>query len=342
MMEGRSTQSAGCARRRGARKRTTPSIPTRFHTVLREETGVPNAFGNRCKRFSDRRYMTEAPGPGAYSAIQGASGKLAPTSFSAKGYGLGFVSKTTRFGVEIPEDEGVPGPGYYSSSLELPPSRLDFSKTNASANFIKPKCFRGSAKIEKVADHPAPGQYDVLKKSQPRYKVKTMSAAFASKSQRGWKTTDSMPAPGAYFKPISYTGQPGARSSFVSSSQRGQCLLPRHLLETPAPGTYGMNAERNSKSAGSKRGRKQPRMFNEQATENRTAYIRAQNHIQPGPGAYSVSVPATVKTITSSFQSNSKRISENPKAKPPGPAYYNPSAVPPKRSFLLNVTKEWV
>jgi hypothetical protein len=319
---------------------STPSIPTRFQTVLQPAACATDAFGNRCSRFSQP--ISDVPGAGFYysapSAIKRGSESA---SLSKLGYGVGFVSKTDRF-IRDAETEKPPGPGYYYRPLTLA-ERDDFSAARHSAAFSGPKRARPArALCAASAPQPAPGQYDPAPPPSPRYKQRAPSAAFASASGRGLQVRSDAPAPGTYHRPVDYTAIPdakGAPSAFRSSTTRGAALLPRHLLETPGPGSYNAAARVATAQA------KISSMFAPNAQDRFATPVALLKGDLPGPGAYDPPKPRPISAAAavSAFKSTQRGLDAHG-WKPPGPAYYNPAPtqVADKRSFLLNVTNKWV
>ena len=76
----------------GLNKSNSASIPYKFETILYENTN-PRGFGQSAQRFFYADDM--APGPGSYN-VNVQSLKLDGPSFSKKGLGNGFVSKSSR------------------------------------------------------------------------------------------------------------------------------------------------------------------------------------------------------------------------------------------------------
>lgn len=142
-----------------------PSIPTRFETVLYAGDQEPDAFLSRVARFKPT--SVDLPGPGAYLGDIVSSNpaiKSQSTSFSSKGYGIGFASQTKRF----KRRGGGPGPGHYDSTVDTIHSRVSSAPNRGSAiggtAAFRPTGHMAldpqrSAVVQKM-NHPGPGAYD--------------------------------------------------------------------------------------------------------------------------------------------------------------------------------------
>lgn len=170
-----------------------PSIPSRFETVLYSGDQEPDAFASRVSRFKST--AVDLPGPGAYAGDVIASNpglKLASTSFSSKGYGVGFVSKDRRF----KRRGGGPGPGAYDShAAETLAARTTGAAPRGSAVPAGTAAFRpplSQGPLDPLLanqvrnNNPGPGYYSVDQippqgaKSLPRPDQRRMLAATAS------------------------------------------------------------------------------------------------------------------------------------------------------------------
>mmetsp|Transcript_21740 Transcript_21740/g.40670 ORF Transcript_21740/g.40670 Transcript_21740/m.40670 type:complete len:334 (+) Transcript_21740:2106-3107(+) len=318
--------------------RTTPSIPSRYQTALNLEPGPPPAFGKSCERFDTRLLVT--PGPGWYNAPSGAVSKKVTSScsLSKKGYGNGFISKATRF--KRPEDGDaawLPGPGYY-----------DLASTSRSTNRGTGACRFSRAQSAKPSandDLPAPGDYDLQAAIEPRYKSKTKSSAFCSKTRRGLKIDVHGPAPGQYLcESVPERGSrtsKGAPSAFRSGTKRCDTLNPKHLRTTPGPGSYislrsGLGASQRPSTA--------PSCMFARTDQDRfgTPVVRKAKHVPvPGPGTYAARLPSkrTGAPAFGPLQASKRRGPQHVAV--PGPAAYQPATLS-KKSYLLNVEKKWV
>ena len=101
------------------------SIPSKYETILYPRKDI-NKKGFNTSEFRFVSKPSENPGPGSYIdpvSNRNSSLKIVSDSYSKKGYGNGFASRSYRFPFENYMPDSVPGPGAYketSSILGLP------------------------------------------------------------------------------------------------------------------------------------------------------------------------------------------------------------------------------
>ena len=217
--------------RRKKKEKTTPSIPSKFETVLHVGPREINAFGNRCQRFSTR-VESSTVGPGQYWKKSSLIRDMRTCgSVSKKGFGTGFVSKTKRFTNRRELESKVePGPGNYSHDIRFA-SRTDFSHAPVTSQFAPS---RDPKQITSAV--PGPGKYDLSSPRRTR-QMRMPSSSFKTNSKRNSHATSDAPAPGTYnvSSPVS---KKGPRSSmFTSKTNRLNSLIVPGMISTPGPGS---------------------------------------------------------------------------------------------------------
>uniref|UniRef100_A0A7S3PF94 Uncharacterized protein n=1 Tax=Aplanochytrium stocchinoi TaxID=215587 RepID=A0A7S3PF94_9STRA len=128
-----------------------------------------------------------------------------------------------------------------------------------------------------------------------------------------------------------------------SKSKRGQGLIVSGLHETPGPGAY--NSVQGTKKDKDNINNASSMFANRRQDRFGCPYTkRTVTQEVPGPGAYAVpsKILKETPTIKSSFISKTARCKDSKIFKAPGPAYYSPQKVNQKRSFMLNVSQQWV
>ena len=186
--------------------------------VARGMAGERDAFLTRTPRFRDRR--TAIPGPGAYETNPRPLGSATP-SFGKRGYGVGFASRTPRFGPlerkRRRRARRTPGPGSYDYGRELAtglrtagdlgPNALQGAGRNRDPrhpNGRPSHVFRPPIAVE-LAPSPSPGPADygapVTAPDPTAPAASTAAAAFKSKTRREHQRlppTAFTPGPGEY------------------------------------------------------------------------------------------------------------------------------------------------
>ncbi|XP_038057463.1 O(6)-methylguanine-induced apoptosis 2-like [Patiria miniata] len=311
----------------------TSSIPTKYQTIVTPNTDK-RGFGGTTKRFNHDVNVNENPGPGTYGNLRVAAVRDS-SSFSKKGVGVGFVSKTRR----MPRQKGTPGPG--SAAYNLPSllrTQTDCNQAPASSSFHKPI----AVAQDKRGDQPAPNQYNISDSGLHKHHGSQFQASFKSTSKRidfqGPKTL--APAPCQYNISDSLT-KPSANaptSSFKSTTKRQMAVTP---ADNPGPGQYRPH---------------------EPVEEPANRLLMPRKHYlcisapamplppplpEPGPGSYELvnykGAPkhymsgAVFVSTTSRWTGNLHRTSDNP-----GPATYRPEPTNKGQSFLYNAQKKWV
>lgn len=140
------------------------SIPSKFETILYTGATEADGFGARVTRFQSQ--VADLPGPGAYH--QGSSAESFSDSFSKKGYGNGFVSKTNRWFKAQATGPPVhfPGPGAYEKTDWLGEKKKnDFNEASATSAFREKESAALVAKDEPI---PGPGTYEHDKRQRRR------------------------------------------------------------------------------------------------------------------------------------------------------------------------------
>lgn len=143
---------------------TSASIPSKFETILYTGATEADGFGKRTTRFQPQ--LVDLPGPGAYHKSSNPESKS--DSFSKKGYGNGFVSKTNRW--YMPDQGGVPlhfpGPGSYENTDFLTEKKLrQFSEAAISGTFRDKE---NESLVENNDEIPGPGTYNHMEKRRRR------------------------------------------------------------------------------------------------------------------------------------------------------------------------------
>jgi hypothetical protein len=342
------------------RERTASSIPSKFETVLHMGPREKNGFWGRTLRFTEAD--NENPGPGAYTT-QKQTAETASDSFSKKGYGNGFVSKTKRGPPGL--RRGVPGPGQYDQTAA---KETCFNRAKSTSAFAKPVLDGHSKHIPHTL--PGPGAYNrsSMFRNEQRVGVAKPFATSGPRLAPGSKHAANVPPPGAYNVPgikehLDHETTPSYAFTSASSrpwekrekSNRDQALEGIHhpaikksesvKPEMPGPGTYEPKLELEVF-----RGPNQSSVFDSKLDRFGKPIYPTRKKKQeppPGPGHYDPSVknfPPDEKVLVSSsyFMSNVSRMQAiDPEGMPPGPAYYNADAVP-KKSFHLNAVQRWL
>lgn len=333
-------------------KSTTSSIPYKFETIIYRNEN-PKGFGTTAQRFST--HEDQAPGPGSYSndVIEVVRGLSAP-SFSKKGYGNGFASSAVRKLYDGPL-KGGPGPGAYS----IKDKPFQFTKLDTTtSSFVSGKTEASSVKHKK--DTPGPGYYNPDKIHYAT--ARDLHSVFGSKSQRLDSKVQETPPPGNYEltrtmliqKPYKHffgnaSFMPPTRKR-VSEKEHVNELLgkkPENFKLTPGPGAYFSDkVDPRVAYQKSLNDKKVYSAFAETNLDRFGAVIHpiADKPALPGPGAYNVVKPEVEKAIVSGsvFMSESMRQPFGKISGHLGPTNYNPQILPKKKSYHLNVKRQWV
>lgn len=304
-----------------------PSIPVQSELLLSQEQKSSEAFGTTSTRFIQKS-NSAIPGPGQYYSTQ----ITESTSFSKKGYG-GLISNSSRF-KRFQYSTPAPGPGSYTYDIKT------VKANHASAVFLEGR----SKNLFATNDKQAPGQYNPNQISNSP----AITSTFRSKSKRLSPMRNlENPSPWQYNPNISLTRSKSVQltSAFKQSvnAKRYQVNLydPHSNITheiSPGPGDYDQASLRQPKSKASP-------MFvvSEFDRFGKTNNPRKKNSSTPGPGAYQPPSNQEKTAVSGAvFMSESERVWYGSNRKPPGPAFYKPSAVPKKKSYHLNTNKIWV
>lgn len=353
------------------RERTAASIPSKFETVLHMGPREKNGFWGRTLRFTESD--NELPGPGAYAAAT-SSFENNSESFSKKGYGNGFVSKTKRASPAI--RTRAPGPGQYDLVGIRPTRENDFNRAAATSSFAPGKQV-SSLGGRKTTDVPGPGQYNVGEATTftEHTKAKTIGTSkpfntTGAQLSSVAKATAMLPAPGAYEQrgmaeqlsalPSSAFCSGATRpweppvESAQAQALRGiehPAIKPQQIgyrkdkaQATPGPGTYEPKIDIETFKGAPTSSMFDPHLdrMGNSVRPNRKKKMEPP----PGPGHYHENIhdrqDEPVLVSSSFFMSNVARIrGPDPELLPPGPAYYNPDNVS-KKSFHLNARQRWL
>ncbi|XP_063715553.1 O(6)-methylguanine-induced apoptosis 2-like [Symsagittifera roscoffensis] len=315
-----------------------PSIPSQFQTVVIDNS-ERQGFTSRAKRFDEYRYVTEAPGPGAYSSID-RSMICKSASASKKGSGT-FASKSRRknlFGV----DPGRPGPGYYETSKrEFISTSNDFNRAPYTATFATPI----AQPTEKKVVAPPPNAYEIKRSITSNSGA---GAAFKSTTKRSSSfLTPGMqvPAPNQYDANTNYIlpRAPEPVASFKSGTKR-EFATSKAAASVPGPGSYEPYEKPDLSDI--KRVQMPKRHY---LCISAPAMPVPKPPPPPGPGAYELptNFPADNQKRymqSSFFLSTTGRTlqgSSTEGTNKPGPATYKPQ-IGEKQSFFYNSKGIWV
>ncbi|KAJ8605430.1 hypothetical protein CTAYLR_003305 [Chrysophaeum taylorii] len=356
-------------RRRPLADRPTPSIPSKFDTILTPTVGEANAFGARTSRFAAAAAARGEvwPGPGAYHARRPGS-----YGFSRKGT---FSASSARFS-GLPA-MATPGPGAYhatparkrrgpSSSFAAPtPSLPRRSSSSPGPGAYNPKLVAPSPRAasfkEKrdvsrpVRAYPAPGEYDVQRAD---YYVRKRGATplLRSKVPRGSgfvppPLVDKRAGPGK----LPPTAGPTDVSAFVREFSTGRLPTPSAMATPtraalPGPGAYD---DHPPLPAGEL---KISSMFSNLDLDRwgRPVNPRTPTASTPGPGWYDFDTSSFSSATSSKLShhptvmaSRTRRFRRDHQNKHrlayhvPGPAFYKPE-YQTRKSFLLNTRRKWI
>ncbi|XP_072045436.1 O(6)-methylguanine-induced apoptosis 2-like [Amphiura filiformis] len=307
------------------------SIPSKYQTLVTSNADK-RGFGQTSKRFNYDASVNENPGPGRYKEKREA--ERHSTSFSKKGMGVGFVSKTRR----VPRHKGTAGPG--SAAYALPSmlsTRKDYNKIGTTSSFHSPI----AVQRDKVGKAPAPNSYQVSDKLLHKHHGSQFQASFKSTSRRVDfnRNQSSAPAPCQYTINDSQVKDSirVPMSVFKSSTERQMIRTPP---SNPGPGHYKPHepvAEANKTLM--------PRKH--YLCISAPAMPLPPPLPEPGPGSYELvdyKGPAKHYMSSAAFVSSTSRWTAGEMQPPdnPGPATYRPDGTNGKQSFLYNAQRKWV
>eukprot|EP01083_Nonionella_stella_P005902 17043_1 len=341
-----------------------PSIPAKFETHLNRDgtRGAHDGFSSRTERFGLNQ-IHPMPGPGYYDCQAAGDPE---SSFSQKGFGVGFVSKNRRFGARpLNPLSSLPGPGSYEtraqSATELPRS---FNHLGGTAAFHAPLRDVGPAEAHLV--RPGPGDYSPV---TPRYvqrcsagtsPFRSRATRFQSLSLEGEvQSGDEEDEEHALrrsiaqniFEEVRRRREVRGTSSFNSRSHRGESVGERKRSALPGPGAY----EAEKLSSKGRRALKSS-MFLSSGRDGwgvSNSSHRTRERLQkkqlnlPGPGSYYNSKydPGS-KHSSYTFRSSAPRIEytsrQHTRSLAPGPAFYKGDPSHDRSSFHINVHHKWV
>ena len=209
------------------RKKTMPSIPSKYAYTQSERKVENKAFGCSSSRFRSEKFRAMEPGPGQYKSRISMDTK-SNNSYSKRGYGGGFASKTERF-----PQRPVSPKEKKTHNNSITKEKEQKLKTYADTSFnCSSKRFHKSSES---ADMPGPGTY--FRNNRSKRGARRPTSSFRSESLRGQDRKQSAPAPGQYtIKKMSRHDAKLPSSMFRSSTERLKSDLK--LMQGPGPGTY--------------------------------------------------------------------------------------------------------
>ena len=337
-------------------KETSSSIPYKFETVLYQNNN-PRGFGSAGTRFVNSDDL--APGPGSYDCNTSFTSE-ASTSYSKKGYGVGFVSRTSRLSTPVYINTG-PGPGQYLIKDKkrpfphVPPAGIGFMRSQSTEPKTRDASF----------DMPGPGHYDPnLSYVSNTYHTKDISSAFKALGKAENIIKTDAPPPGAYDidRSISqkkpYIG-PEASPYFMQpakkllSEEQAKKNLVNQLLDKEegnslGPGSYFPDKKEDEMTLFNQKIHNKPHanfVVNNLTRFGEIVNKKAKKTNLPGPGAYARIILDPEKQLVSGsvFMSEVPRrpFSIHKTSYNVGPSKYHPEMVN-KKSYHLNLNKAWV
>ncbi len=334
------------------------SIPRKTENVLIRDKNNPVklGFASNTARFEQKAQKVKYnfPGPGSYmdkSNLDTTANSLNTTSRSSKGFGTGFVSKTSRFAADdVKEfyDQYLPCPTQYKKDRVL---SMDASITNST--LFKSMYNKNETKsLKPVIQHPGPGFYNP-QKNEPIIDTTKNTFYFKSEIDRFGKERDTEKVgPGSYFNNENHFHDKFfAKPSyfFADETKQPEPLIekyldvkkanPKYLI--PGPGSYYPETYLNldTKYLQEQENSKHKRSISTgDAIRNKTKVpICSQDFYETKSGLYNVQ-----KGISSPFMSKTSHDTKFIKKVVPGPAFYNPNNIPDKLSFNCNVEKKFI
>ena len=335
-------------------KTTSASIPYKFETILYKNNN-PKGFGGSAQRVSRNEDL--GPGPGSYDYDKNI-GRSESASYSKKGYGNGFVSQSHRNIYKGYINSG-PGPGSYDSvdkPFKVPHVTQEGKKSTSETTF----------KASQV-ERPGPGHYNPeCSKLSNVFNSRVANSIFLSNTGRYNMATNANPPPGSYEidrslaekKPFKhFLGSanfmlPAKKkiNKEVEDKQVVDKLLGKGeevAKEVPGPGYY-FKMDKDDEIV----------LFNQKIQDKNSSNFVGGNVTRfgeviqkkvkrleyPGPGTYVQQLTAPQeKTLVSGavFMSETARKPFNDNKTFVGPMKYNPELLP-KKSYHLNINKQWV
>lgn len=294
-----------------------PSIPTKIEQILTIPTSS-EGFNISSQRFTSS--TARLPGPGDYNLHTASN-----PSLSNKSYLMTHSSRFKKHQYATP----VPGPGSYNPK----------SKRKAVTAIISNKGKERTASFPMGNKSiPSPGYYE----PKPPLSTRETTSMFKSTSKRMPSTPGGeLPAPWQYNMPKQKTSGK-LTSAFVipSTRKREQInLYDPHAkplqVTSPGPGDYSIDVTKKDRPSS---------MFLSHDVDRFGKPIRTRKRdIRPGPGEYSLDKENSKSLVTgAAFASESKRGWIKTDKKPPGPAFYNPMAVPKRKSFNFKTRNIWI
>lgn len=317
-----------------------PSIPSRFETVLYGGDVEKDAFLSRVPRFNDiTNPARDLPGPGAYYTQTElkeknlSSLKLHSTSFSQKGYGVGFVSKAPRFRRRY----AGPGPGQYDplqSETLAERSMRDASRPNVmvpgTAAFKPPMNapLNPALSTSLVNSTPGPGQYDNVTKIIPL----TLANQKRLAKKKGVKNYD-----------ISQLGANAARlqanhAALLHAAAHSPASIPSSTKPMPSASEFAVLSKLATSAAHANPSLPEPGFlsstarFKDSQSNAPTAPVTGHPHSQlhpqsllkpAGPGTYNPKpVLPKSRAFTEVFRSSTQRTQFAANPHVPGPGAY--------------------
>ncbi|CCI41377.1 unnamed protein product [Albugo candida] len=301
------------------------SIPSKIETTLNDTAGGPNAFWSRTQRFNEAE--NALPGPGAYYKLPSfvRSANICG-SVSRLGYGVGFVSKSDRFGKSLKDI--LPGPGQYNSGALGSVCTRKPQSSNANA--------RQARKMIPTNQQPGPGAYNTTETtfSSPS----AAYAAFSSKVNRSRTICDDIPAPGQYKVETPETKLP-MHSVFRSKARRIEDLMS----ESPGPGAYKTEQAEICMRYDTV-AKVHPNAIFHKSTKDRFSELNRPEETAIGPGHYDtfpyMKQLGSTKMRSMQVERRDRWSTDRPQDVP-GPAYYRPSFIP-KQSHNSNADRKWL
>jgi hypothetical protein len=291
---------------------TQPSIPTKFSQILTVPQ-TQEGFNTSSIRFTSR--IPQTPGPGDYI-----EGNKENPSISKRSYHMTQSSRFKKNEYKTP----VPGPGTYEKQV-----------FKSSAAIIRG---RGSDS-KRTLEVPPPGYYN------PKTSASTCGARhiFNSKAARLPSAPERAPEPWHYNpKPPKSSGSISRPFVIPSNFRREQVnLYEPHAkpasISNPGPGDY------ETLEGSSSRAKVSNMLLSSAVDRFGKPTRRRVSEKTPGPGEYSLQTDSKRSLVTGAvFLSESRRGWISTKGKPPGPAFYSPSAVSKRKSFHYKTLKTWV
>eukprot|EP00164_Ancoracysta_twista_P008077 GFYU01011590.1.p1 GENE.GFYU01011590.1~~GFYU01011590.1.p1 ORF type:complete len:361 (-),score=68.96 GFYU01011590.1:235-1317(-) len=338
----------------GSKVGTTPTIPSKYETLLNVGARENDGFLNRCHRFKE--HENDLPGPGNYH--KGAPTYQERESFSKKGLG-GFASASKRFTGQVYHPSVFnPGPGQYGAGHTEFIQKKNFSKITSSSS-MAPRIVNSAPVTMRVAKAPGPGEYNLS--GTLGAGPAPAAAGFKSTAERFKHKMDEMPAPGQYEAKTIEDFPKGAADAlpqgvFRSNTIRDTTGVAGRNAYKPGPGAYDVPSDGVDAAYKGRAKVQTSSSFAKGATDRFGNYSdprakaerkKKKKFVQmPGPGAYDpildVEYVRMPDMSSSFFASAHDRFPNKLKGKPPGPAFYNPNPLAHKRSFHLNAHGKFV